>query len=267
VNWTLLLARPTQAQARVRGWNKGSKALAVLGDCPLGGLAQVVPEVPPVRDLNGLRGTGGGACGEERRPVAADDLNAWPVGEPGRQAGRLPVRQQVDGAAALDVNEDGAVVAALASGVLVDADHPRRGDLGIGECVDEPEHRAAADGYPENAGDAGSGPAREGQTDHGQRGAQPLGPLTVPACQAEYLLDESTARTPRVPADEPTDPQLENDASATARHVSGKPQLGTMHPVRPDCADRAHGAVRDALRINAHCLDVHAYRQHRDVRD
>lgn len=249
------------------GRDKGSQAAAMLGDGPFCGLAQVVPEVPPVRDLDGLRGAGGGAFGEERRTVTADDLNARPFGEPGRQAGRLPVRQQIDGAAGLDVDEDGAVVAALAGGVLVDADHPRRGDIGLGQRIDQPEHRAAADGQPENTGDAGTGPARKGQADRGQGGAQPLGPLTVPTCQAGYLLDEGTACAARVPAGEPTDPQLENNTSATARHISGEPQVGAMNPVRPDSADRAQGTVRDALRVNAHYLDVHVHRQHRDVRD
>jgi hypothetical protein len=90
---------------------------------------------------------------------------------------------------------------------------------GLDNC--SPEHSAAADGYPENAGDAGSSPPREGQTDRGHGGAQPLGPLSVPTRRARYLLDEGTARTPRVPTDEPTGPQLENNASVTARHIGG----------------------------------------------
>lgn len=150
-------------------------------------------------------------------------------------------------------------MAALAGGVLVDADHTRGGHLGLGKSVHQPEHRAAADGHPENAGDAGPGPVREGQTDCGQGRARTFGPLTVSACQAGYLLDEGTACAARVPAGEPTDPQLENNASATARNISGKPQVGTMNSVRSDSADRAHGAVRDALRINAHYLDVHIH--------
>lgn len=108
--------------------------MAVLGDGPFGGFAQVVPEVPPVRDLDGLRGAGGGAPGEERCPVPADDLDAWPFGEPDRQAGCLPVGQQVDGAAGLDVDEDGAVMAALAGGVLVNADHTRAATSGSGRA-------------------------------------------------------------------------------------------------------------------------------------
>jgi hypothetical protein len=222
--------------------------------------------VPPIRDLDGLRGSGGGAFGKERRPVAADDLDARPLGEPGSQAGCLPIRQQIDGAPGLDVDEESAVAAALAAGALVDADHPRRWDIGLGQRIDQPEHRAAADGHPENAGDAGPGAARKGQAEYGQGGTQPLGPLTIPTCQAGHLLDEGTAWAARVHAREPTDPQLENNTSATARHISGKPHIVTMNPVRPDSAGRAHGTVRHRLRINAHYLDIHVHRQHRDVR-
>lgn len=60
-------------------------------DALLGGFAQVVPEVPPVRDLYGLWGAAGRALGEEGGSVAADDLDAGPLGEPGRQRGRRSV--------------------------------------------------------------------------------------------------------------------------------------------------------------------------------
>lgn len=88
----------------------------MLVDAPLSGLGQVVPEMSPVRDLDRLRRSGCGAFSEARRSVPADDLDAWPLGEPGSQAGCLPIREQVDRAAGYDVHQDGAVVAALAGG-------------------------------------------------------------------------------------------------------------------------------------------------------
>ncbi len=71
----------------------------------------------------------------------------------------------------------------------------------------------------------------------------------------EYLLDEGTTCTARVPADEPTDPQLENNTSATARHISGKPQVGNHEPGstrprrpgirrRPRCIAHQHALSR-----------------------
>lgn len=40
-----------------------------------------------------------------------------------------------------------------------------------------------------------------------------------------------------------------------------------MHPGRPGPTPWAGSADRRALRVNAHYLDIHVYRQHRDVRD
>jgi hypothetical protein len=63
------------------------------------------------------------------------------------------------------------------------------------------------------------------------------------------------------------DSQLEYDASSGARDISEKPQAGALNPDRADSASRAGGAGRGALRVKAHILDIHVYRQHRDVRD
>ncbi|GGL69612.1 hypothetical protein GCM10010095_63100 [Streptomyces anthocyanicus] len=56
--------------------------MAVLGDGSFGSFAEVVPEVPSVRDLDRLRGSGRGTFREEGRTVPADDLDAGPLGEP-----------------------------------------------------------------------------------------------------------------------------------------------------------------------------------------
>ena len=148
--------------------DQDAQAPAVLCDGSLGGLAQVVPEVPPVRDLDSLRCPGGGAFGEERGTVAADDLDTGPLCQPCGQSRCLPVGQQIDGAPRLDVDEDRAVVAALAGGVLVDADDPGRGHFRLGKCIDQAKDGAPADGHPEDGGQAGAGPARQGKPHCGQ---------------------------------------------------------------------------------------------------
>lgn len=155
------------------------QAAAVLGDAPFGGLAQVVPEMPPVRDLGRLRRSGRSALGEERRAVPADDLDARPLGEPGGQTRCLPVREEIDRAAGFDVDRDGAVVAALAGGVLVDADHPRRGHFRLGQRVDQAQDGAPAHGHAEDGSQPGAGPAGQGETDCGQGRTQPLGALAI----------------------------------------------------------------------------------------
>jgi hypothetical protein len=180
------------------GCDKRAEAAPVLGDGPFGGFAQVVPEVPPVRDLDGTRGADGGPFDEEGCPIPADHPYAWPLGEPGCQTGCLPVRKQIDGAAGFNVDAGRCRRAALTGGVLVNADHTRDGHLGLRKSVHQPEQHVAADRNPENAGDAGPGTARKGQTDRGQGRAQPLGLLTVPTCQPGYLLDEGRRAQPKI---------------------------------------------------------------------
>ena len=67
----------------------------MLGHASFGGLAKVVPQVPAIGHLAGLRGAERGAFGVERSPVAADDLDLRVPGEPGGDGLWLPVGQQV----------------------------------------------------------------------------------------------------------------------------------------------------------------------------
>ncbi len=71
------------------------------------GLAEVLPQVPPIRDLDRLRGS----CGSTGRVVAAavpaDDLDVGLGGQPSRHGVGLPVRQYIDRAVAVHVDHDG----------------------------------------------------------------------------------------------------------------------------------------------------------------
>ncbi|OKI84055.1 hypothetical protein AMK11_22110 [Streptomyces sp. CB02414] len=109
--------------------DEDAQALAVVGDGPLGGLAEVVPQVPPVSDLDRLGCPGRGAFREERSPVPADHLDPGALRQPLGQAGCLPVGQQVHRPTGLAIDQNGAVDAALARRVLIDADHPWGGRL------------------------------------------------------------------------------------------------------------------------------------------
>jgi len=158
-------------------------------------------------------------------------------------------------------------VAALAGGVFVDSNHPWSGHFRLWKRVDQPQHGAATDRRTDDGGQAGAGPAREGETDRGQGRAQPFGPLAVPSGEARYLLDERATPALGVPAGEPANPQLEYDTSSRTRNISRKPQVGTVNPGRPRSTTRTRGTRGRAPHINTHYRDVHVYRQHRDVRD
>lgn len=66
---------------RLLWWlRRRTQAGAVPVDTLLSGLAEVVPEMPSVSDLEGLRGAAGGAFGVEEGTVPADDLDFGPFG-------------------------------------------------------------------------------------------------------------------------------------------------------------------------------------------
>ncbi|BCL26370.1 hypothetical protein GCM10017557_12290 [Streptomyces aurantiacus] len=75
----------------LRPCRHGAQAATVPIGALLGGFSQVVPEVPSVSDLEGLRGAAGGSFGEAEGPVTTDDLDAGTLGEPGRERVCLPV--------------------------------------------------------------------------------------------------------------------------------------------------------------------------------
>lgn len=148
---------------------RGAQAASVPVDAFLGGFAQVVPEVPSVGDLERLWGTAGGAFGEEGGPVTADDLNAGPLGEPGRESVCLPVGQEVDRTSCFDVDEHGSVDTALAVGEFVHADHAGCGGGGVRKRGDQPQQGVPADRDLEGIRHAGACPACEREADRHQR--------------------------------------------------------------------------------------------------
>jgi hypothetical protein len=134
-------------------------------------LSQVVPEVPPVGDLKSLWGASGGTFGIEGGTVSADDLDAGPLGEPGRQRVCFTVRQKVDRTTRLNVDEHSSVDPTLALGVFVHGDHAGHSDGRVRQRGDQPQQGVPADRYPKDVRHPGAGPARECKTDRDQRRA------------------------------------------------------------------------------------------------
>jgi hypothetical protein len=67
------------------------------GHGPGGVLGQVVPQVPPVGDLDRVGRAGAGAVGVGPGPVPADHPGTGVRGEPVRQRPCFPAGQDVDG--------------------------------------------------------------------------------------------------------------------------------------------------------------------------
>ncbi len=152
-------------------------------------------------------GGAGGAFGEGGCAVAADDLDAGPLGEPGRRRLRFPVGQEVHWARCLclDFDEHSSVDMSLALGVLVHANHARRGGRRVGQRGDQPQ-QGPADRRPEGVRHAGVGPAHERKAHRDQSRPQSLGPPPEPAGDPGHLPDEGIARARVLLADEPAHP-------------------------------------------------------------
>lgn len=146
-------------------------------------------------------GAAGGALGEEGGPIAADNLDAGPLGEPDRRRVRFPVRQEVHRATCLDADEHSFVDMCLALGVLVHANHAGRGRWRVGQRGDQTQ-QGPADRRPEGVRHPGAGPALERKNHRDQSRSQPLGPSAEPAGEPGHLLGEGLARAGVLLADE-----------------------------------------------------------------
>jgi hypothetical protein len=107
--------KPTDAGQSVRAESRPNLS----GDAPVvpgGGLLhvldQVVPQMPTAGDLDRLRRPGRGSLGVAAGPVAAYHRHRRLGGEPAGDGGRLPIGQQVNRPATVEIDQDGAVAVA-----------------------------------------------------------------------------------------------------------------------------------------------------------
>jgi hypothetical protein len=197
-----------------------------------------------VCDLHRGGSPGAGAFGEEGGTVATDHLNLRTLGKPCGDSGCLTVRQEIHWSAGFDIDQHGPVDTALAHRVLVDTHHPRGRWLRVRHRIDQPKHRAAADGDSEDVRKAGSSAAGQCKTHLGQGRTQPVSPLSVTAGQSRDLLNEGLPSTGGVRADEPADLQAQHHTPSRAGQISRKPQVGPMKPVRPPSTARTLSTSR-----------------------
>jgi hypothetical protein len=77
----------------------------VRGGAPLDRLGEVLPEVEPVGDLDGVRRSGAGTVGVGAGPVPADHLDAGMSGKPVGERLGVAAFQQVKRGASLAVDQ------------------------------------------------------------------------------------------------------------------------------------------------------------------
>jgi hypothetical protein len=205
----------------------------VRGDGLLGVLAQVVPQVPAVRDLDGERRAGGSAVGICAGPVSADDLRPGTGLQPPLQGGGLAVGQQVDDLTGLGVGHHGAVDLALAQREVIHPGDLRRGrHHGIGQRHDQPQQRGGVHRDAQGGSQPGTRPPGQLQPEAGQHLPQRQRPPQVAAGQPLSLLDEGDPRARRGRAAEPAHRQRDQQRPAARSAVSQQPLVAAVHPRR-----------------------------------
>ncbi|MDH6115359.1 hypothetical protein P3T36_007195 [Kitasatospora sp. MAP12-15] len=177
----------------------------MVDDGLLDGFGEVLPDVPPVRDVDRVGGAESPGFGVGGGAVAADHLDARVLGQPAGDCRDGAVGQQVDGPARLDVDQDRRVDVSFAQCELVHAEHARRRRRALREGSYQPQQRGSAHRSGESVCQPGAGAAREHQGHLLQSGLQALAPPPVTEGQTWHLLGERRLRAGLLASPESSD--------------------------------------------------------------
>ena len=204
--------------------------------------------MPPIHDLNGIGRTHGGPTRIFGRAVPCHDLDLWVAPEPGRQRRGRTIRQQIDGTAAFEVDQDGAIGSALAQSPVVDTDDDRFGSGRQRTLADTPQQRRGTGGHRQVRQQPGGGCGTERQRGPNLSIDQPAGSLSVAVEEARQTLGKGSAGASRVVAVKTSDRQGQTHFLTARRQVGGTPVIATMH--RPAARTTAWATGMIALRLS-----------------
>ena len=222
-------------------------------------IAGVAQQMPPVRDLDGLRRPLAGPVGVGAGAIAHDDRDGRMVLEPGGQGFALAVGQQIEAAPALEINQDRAVVAAPAPRPVVDPEHTRFWRRRQAGLADAAQQGRAADRH---AGPGGQPRARlgaRGQGDGMVSRAQPVGMTGSGPGKPRQALAERASWAGIVEASEAPDPDEQDDGAAETRQIAQAAPVMAMHAMRSGPAVGAVRCCRGPLRLQADAMTARVY--------
>jgi hypothetical protein len=219
------------------------QAGAVSGDGAFDGGGQVVPDVPPVGDLQRFGCAETGAFGVCAGTVPAHDLHSRIRPQPRGQCLGGAIGEYVDRTARLDVDQHRAVDVSAPQGEVVDAQHPHNTGRRVRQRPYQPHqrHPAHVDGHV--SGQPCAGPAAECQRDALQHPAQADAAATVPGGQPGDLLDERRPHAVLVAAEQPPHPQVDHRFPPTDHEIGQSTLVATVHPARHEPAGRARHSL------------------------
>ena len=128
--------------------------------------------MPAISHLHRARRPLPGGLGVGTSAVSADHLDPGVIAQPVGQRRGLAVGQQIDRAAGVDVDQDGAVVMTPAQREVIDAKHRQPPNRRVGQAAQQPYQGIAAGRHTQPTSQSSTGSPRQAKRDHAQRLAQ-----------------------------------------------------------------------------------------------
>ena len=201
-------------------------------------LAQVVPQVPAVRDLHRLGCSGPGSIRVGPATVPADDLGSGMGLQPLAEGVALAVRQQVDRPMGVHIDQDSSVDTPAAQGKVVDPEHPHWAHARVGQRHDQGQQRRPTHPRMQDPGQSRPGPTCQRQPDSPQHRHRLRGMPAIPQGQSLDLLDErATPALKRVTEQAPYR-HVDDYRLPTHRHIGYPTPVATVDPPRRGLAPR-----------------------------
>lgn len=234
------------------GWAGGFAAVLVLAgwadsDGAFDGVAEICPQMPPVRDLPGVGGAAACSVGVGTGSVPADHLDAGMVGQPGHQAVGFPVGEQVDRPVGVQVDQDRSVDMTTTHGEVVDPEGPHHIRLRVGQRPDPADQGVPADRQAQRGGQPRSRTSGQRQADVAHRYGGWRGEPGMRAGQALDLLGERHGRAGGLGTAEPAHEQVHHQPRPAERGVDEPAPVPAVHPPGHRRAPRARHLPRSRV--------------------
>ena len=203
-----------------------------------------------------------GTVGVDVGPIAGDHLHAGVVAQPSGEGAGVAVGQQIHDLAALEVDQDRAVAAALAPRPLVHPEHARRRRLGACRRFGEPQERVGAGGHRETRREPGSRLAAKGEGDLALDVGEALAAPGEGTGDAGQPLGEGPPRAGGLGAEEAPRPDPDGHGTTLPGQVGEAPLVAAVHARGGGATVRARrggqagsGDDGDAVRLGQDLLD------------
>jgi len=181
--------------------------------------------------MDGVGRTAATAVGVACASITGDHFSTRVGLQPGCEAVRLTVRQQINDGTAFQVNEDRAVTLATLPGPVIHPEYTRRrSGRCSGSTTDEAEQGRAAHGRADPLGQARAGLATQRQADVVLQIAQARSPLRIRPSSNRQALGEDAMRAAGPPAAQPAPLHLDLHVAALPGQVRQPAGIAAVQP-------------------------------------